>query len=186
MASRHRRRNLDRPMEPFTEAAPNDAPWYLDRIRKHSGFDNPAAADDAIREHLATKIFTNNRYAVFVRTFIARDGRKMMHLSIKHNDRSVIDDWRDLQRIKNIFAGPDVDAVQVFPRESRLVDTSNQYHLWCFMDGAPLPYGYEERNVVDVNDSTFTGIRQRRIAEQPDEIGHHRKAALEFLKKKNN
>ena len=135
MASRHRRRTMQRPMEPFIEVAPNNSEEYL-----------------------------NDRYAVSIRGIIADDGTKMAHLSIKRIDRAVIDDWRDLQTIKNMIVGPERDAVQIFPRESHLVDTSNQYHLWVFIDdGYVLPFGFKERYISDTNETTFQGTRQRRF-----------------------
>ena len=56
----------------------------------------------------------------------------MIHLSIRNADRSARHDWRDFQRIKNQLAGPEWEAVEIYPAESRLVDAANQYHLWCF------------------------------------------------------
>lgn len=70
-------------------------------------------------------------------------------LSIKRNDKQVIRDWRELQRIKNAIVGDEVEAVEIFPAESRLQDTANQYHLWCFAPGYQLPFGYSERIVAD-------------------------------------
>jgi hypothetical protein len=45
-----------------------------------------------------------------------------------------VHDWRDLQRIKNELVGPECEAVELYPAESRLVDTANQYHLWADAD----------------------------------------------------
>jgi hypothetical protein len=40
--------------------------------------------------------------------------------------------------------------VELFPSESRLVDTCNVTHLWCVADPAfCFPFGYEEREVSD-------------------------------------
>lgn len=63
------------------------------------------------------------------------------HLSIKRNDREPVMDWRDLQAIKTAVCGADVEALQLFPAESRVVDTANQYHLFAFMsdNGEPSP-----------------------------------------------
>jgi hypothetical protein len=61
--------------------------------------------------------------------------------------------WRDLQRIKNDLVGPECEAVQLFPAESRLVDTSNQYHLYVCNDPAHrVGFGYGERLVYEGND----------------------------------
>ena len=163
MASRHRRRTMQRPMEPFIEVAPNNSEEYLNRIRKHA-IVSGERAETYVQAHLEQRMFSNDRYAVSIRGIIADDGTKMAHLSIKRIDRAVIDDWRDLQTIKNMIVGPERDAVQIFPRESHLVDTSNQYHLWVFIDdGYVLPFGFKERYISDTNETTFQGTRQRRF-----------------------
>jgi len=71
-------------------------------------------------------------------------------LSIKRNDREPCNDWRDFQAIKNQLVGPECEAVQLYPAESRLVDSSNQYWLWCVSDPAyRFPFGFTERLVND-------------------------------------
>lgn len=56
------------------------------------------------------------------------------HLSIKRVDRQPLHDWRALQAIKNAIAGPECEAIELYPAESRVVDTANQYHLFVFVD----------------------------------------------------
>ncbi len=72
----------------------------------------------------------------------------------------MIRDWRVLQRIKNDVAGPEREAIEICPAESRLVDTANQYHLWVLPEGEKMPLGFHERLVTD--DVGKTGARQRR------------------------
>jgi hypothetical protein len=88
----------------------------------------------------AELLYHNNRYHVFYTKLPNRDpeGPDVIHLSIRNNDRSPIRDWRDLQRIKNELVGPEVEMVEIFPRESHLVDTSNQFHLWGFAVDRPV------------------------------------------------
>lgn len=74
----------------------------------------------------------------------------MIHLSIKRLDRDTIHDWRDLQRIKNELIGAEHEAVELYSAESRLVDTTNQYHLWVLSDPkAAFPFGWTSRLVSD-------------------------------------
>ena len=40
-------------------------------------------------------------------------------------------DWREMQRIKNEVCGHEWEAVELFPAETRLIDPSNYYILWC-------------------------------------------------------
>lgn len=61
-------------------------------------------------------------------------GLPIIHLSIKRLDQQPIRDWRDLQEIKNQLVGPECEGIELFPAESRLTDTANQYHLFCIDD----------------------------------------------------
>lgn len=82
---------------------------------------------------LGVKWLRNSRYQVIVRRLPdSYDFGAIFHLSIKRNDKLPIREWRDLQRIKNEVIGPEAEAIEVFPAESRKVDTANQYHLWVF------------------------------------------------------
>lgn len=92
-----------------------------------------------------------------------KDWPNMIWLSIKRVDREAMHDWRELQEIKNMIVGPENEAVEVYPAESRLVDTSNQYHLWVFADTETrFPFGFTSRGVIDheVADKIF-GAKQR-------------------------
>ena len=76
---------------------------------------------------------------------------EMWHLSIKRHDREPFHDWRVMQRIKNAICGPEAEGVELYPAESRLVDTSNQYHLWVVVGGVRFPFGWTERAVIDAD-----------------------------------
>lgn len=49
--------------------------------------------------------------------------------------------WRELQRIKDEIFGKDRMAVQVYPRQSDLVDAADMYHLWVFPVGYRFDFG---------------------------------------------
>lgn len=66
---------------------------------------------------------------------------EVWHLSIKRHDREPIGDWRVLQRIKSEIVGQETEALELYPAESRVVDTANQYHLYAF-PGAMIPVGF--------------------------------------------
>jgi hypothetical protein len=83
-------------------------------------------------------------------------------LSIKRNDRHVIHDWRELQRIKNELCDPEREAIEIYPRESRLVDTSNQFHLFVFPEGFTIPFGYAERMIIDETPDLTSAMRNAR------------------------
>lgn len=65
-------------------------------------------------------IVVNSRYQVTVYLRAAEPFGNIVHLSIKTHDRSARHDWRDLQRIKNEIVGPEYDAVEVYPAESKM------------------------------------------------------------------
>lgn len=109
----------------------------------------------------------NSRYTVLVRYTKDRFGDDLVHLSIKRNDKNPMHDWRDMQRIKNEILGEDEEAVEIYPAESRLVDTANQYHLWCFM-GQRLPFGYEAERIV--MEEVSVGGKQRPFEQKPDDL----------------
>ena len=96
---------------------------------------------------------------------------KIWHLSIKRRDKEALHDWRDLQAIKNQLCGPEVEAMEIYPAESRKVDTANQYHLWAFMRDARrkraprLPIGWSTRFVTDA--SLITGKQRVTEASEP-------------------
>jgi hypothetical protein len=73
----------------------------------------------------------------------------VVQLSIRRLDRGPARDWRDFQRIKNQLVGPEVEAIELYPAESRLMDAANQFHLWCVMDPSfRFPFGYHVGRTV--------------------------------------
>jgi hypothetical protein len=80
------------------------------------------------------RVYGNDLYSVFVRDF---EGG-VSHISFHRRNRAPVHDWRHFQAIKNEVAGPERLAIEVYPPESLLVDSSNEYHLWV------LPIGAEE------------------------------------------
>ncbi len=46
------------------------------------------------------------------------------------SDSAPIYSWSDMQRIKNEIFGEEVEALQMFPKESELVDVANLYWMW--------------------------------------------------------
>lgn len=88
----------------------------------------------------------------------------MWWLSIKRVDRQPIRDWRELQKIKNMIIGAEHDAVELFPAESRKVDTSNQYHLFVLKDSAiKFPFGYNKRLIFTPKEAERKGAKQRKL-----------------------
>lgn len=107
------------------------------------------------------KLYVNHLYQVQV---FEREGELVL-INVRRRDGAPIHDWRDLQRIKNEILGPECEAVELYPAESRLVDTSNKFHLWGSRDPSfRFPFGYKTRDVQDTTGGKVpTGLRQRRL-----------------------
>lgn len=105
-----------------------------------------------LRELIGTEeIYCNNIYQVYVYRGIKAAGwPELIWLSIKRRDKETIHDWRHLQRIKNEIVSKEHEAIELYPAESRLVDTANQYHLWVIAEkGIRFPFGFDVRTVTD-------------------------------------
>ena len=72
-----------------------------------------------------------------------------------------MNNWQDMQTIKNRLVGTECDAFQIFPAESRMLNTANQYHLIVLPEGYLLPFGWHEgRSVVTENSENNAGSTQ--------------------------
>lgn len=114
------------------------------------------------------RIFRNGIYTVHVRYMDERGMNGAVHLSIRHNERKAIRDWRHFQRIKNEFVGTERTAVEVYPPESQLQDEANQYHLWVLPIGVTMPFGFKERFVRNPEEAKEWGGKQREFEDVPD------------------
>jgi hypothetical protein len=103
----------------------------------------------------------NDKYQVAVR----KKDNSLIHLSIKRLDRECVHDWRELQQIKSELVGPENEAVELYPAESRVVDTANQFHLWVASDpGYRFPFGFNAGRVV--TDSPLAKSKNRTLNER--------------------
>lgn len=140
-----RAESILRPLVPWTKFFPATLPT------------DPLVVADGFKE-----CYKNSRYQVIVSRQDTENGT-LVHMSIKRIDKSPIHDWRDLQRIKNELLGPEQEAMELYPAESRLVDAANQYHLYSFLD-KHAPFGYEGRVV---SEGSSRGAVQRPFEERP-------------------
>lgn len=97
------------------------------------------------------EVWKNDTYTVFVSRNIKFPGVPcgMTWLSIKRNDKEPCNDWRHFQWIKNQLCGPECEGVQLYPAERRMLDGSNQYHIWILENPkTEFPFGFNEgRNI---------------------------------------
>lgn len=77
-------------------------------------------------------------------------------IGITAKDESALHDWRHFQQVKNDLVGREWEAVELYPAESRLVDPSNRFYLWCAPKGC-FQFGFHHRSVDDGNG--FVGQR---------------------------
>jgi len=100
---------------------------------------------------LSWDIYCNDTYQVVVE----RNG-SLIHLCIRRHDGQPCTDWSDRQQIKNEIIGPEYEAVELFPAESRLIDTTNEYHLWVNPNpGFRFPFGFTHNRCVIENQAVF-------------------------------
>ncbi len=74
------------------------------------------------------KVWANNLYQINV---VYHPGNRA-HIMIRRLDRQPIHNWGHFQEIKNQILGRECEAVEVYPKESGLIDAKNHYHLWGF------------------------------------------------------
>jgi hypothetical protein len=108
-------------------------------------------------------VFLNDTYQVNVRVMEKTyHGMPVVWLSIKRIDKEACHDWRDFQEIKNQLVGPECEAVELYPAESRVVDTANQYHLWVVADPKfRWPLGFRHGAVNYADDARHSKQRRR-------------------------
>jgi hypothetical protein len=117
-----------------------------------------AEARRRIIAYFATvELWANDLYQVEVE----RRPDEMVRMNIRRRDGYVGRDWRHLQQIKNEIVGPECEAIELYPAESRLVDTSNKYTLWAVPDPTfRFPFGWTARDVREPEVHDVPGMRQ--------------------------
>ena len=127
----------------------------------------PFKLDEELSARMRTPCYVNNHYSV--QTMELPNG--ITYLSIKRLKKEARHDWRELWRIKNELTSENREAIELYPAASRVVDTSNQYHLWVMPDGWWVPLGWTKAEVTD--DATdrykWGKARQRRLPEWMDQ-----------------
>lgn len=127
---------LQQPDEVFQRFFPGRRPTLAEKV---------LYAEQMVQRLSSMQEFENNFYHVEL-NYCA----PFVQLTISRHDGGNCKVWRHLQTIKNELVGPEHEAVELFPAESRLVDTANQYHLWVHVDADfRFPFGYSSRLVFD-------------------------------------
>lgn len=120
-------------------------------------------AEEMAARNRNEKVFRSRDWQVHALPVKGQDGwPDMIHLNARRADREANHDWRTLQFIKNIIVGPEHEAVELYPAESRLTDTANNYHLWVLANPkARFPFGFSGRAVWTPEEAAKLGAKQR-------------------------
>lgn len=147
------------------------AEWQADKAAfcKLWGFPAEATSEEIvrpIRDVANDEIWLNDSYQVNVRKVEPTPGSglpPMVHLSIKRLDKGPARDWRDFQQIKNELVGPECEGCELYPADSRVVDSANQFHLWVFKTPeVRFPFGFPHGVKTD---ALFANSRQRSFSQ---------------------
>lgn len=112
------------------------------------------------KQQRGQQMWINELYVVHKRP--VADG--WIELSIRRQDRGHVVDWRHKQAIKNQLCGEECEGLELFPAESRLYDSANQF--WIYVRAEPgelIPVGFNEGR--HVSDEDIGGSKQRPFEE---------------------
>jgi len=134
---------------------------------------------EQVMEHPCLKknvdeVWLNNQYEVHLEFMDKEKGKDgLVWLQLKDIvTKEARHDWREMQRIKNEIMGDEREAVELFPAESRLVDTSNQFHLFVMPVGEQMGFGYGYREIAKGHNDFVRGkggSRQRPFEIDPSD-----------------
>ena len=124
-------------------------------------------ADDAYRNVSKQETYSNDLYLVQINRDANHGFGKeslpegMFELTVRRQDRGDFKDWRHMQQIKNQIVGDENEMVELYPAESRLRDSANQYWFYGFNnDQVRFPFGMFGRVV---NDDGGMNSKQRKL-----------------------
>lgn len=117
------------------------------------------------------RLFGNGWWTVHVKLLDPEGWDGWLWLSIHDRPRSTRHDWREFQRIKSELVGPEREAFELYPAEARLVDTSNEYHLFVAPLGVRIPFGFTSTRTVTDNRTEFTPEQQAQLDAAREGLG---------------
>lgn len=118
---------------------------------------------DGLPEYITgVEVWSNDDYEATVE----HNQNGWSYITLKRYDRKAVRDWRHLQSIKNEVVGPEREAFELFPAESRLQDEANQYHLWVLPAGDLVGVGTQRRYVAMPSDTNAARIAGKGKARQ--------------------
>jgi len=146
---------------PLVEVPPDDfkpaAPELVAGTMEHYDMTEAVARAFLQDYHERCRYFVNDLYQIQAEEYAPG----CLHLNIRRRDGGMFKDWRHFQQIKNEIAGPEREAVELYPAESRKVDTTNKWHLWVQPEGVRIDVGWNGRDVSYDSTDHVPGLRQR-------------------------
>ena len=97
------------------------------------------------REWIESGMIWESENHIVIKRDVDLRGRPACWLSIKRKDNGRVG-WTEKQQIKNAMVSDESEGFEVYPSESRKIDTSNQYHLWVFKDNTTLGVPFYTQN----------------------------------------
>lgn len=149
------------------EQGNDEGQWWIKMLGMPAADIRAGHIEAEVRRQMdGEEIWRNDIYQVHKKVVAEKDGPmgRIVHLSLRRLDREPITDWRHKQAIKNQLCGDETEGVELYPAESRVVDTANQYHIWVFLD-MRVPVGYSEGARLDASQS-LAYSRQRPFGEK--------------------
>lgn len=135
-------------------------PEVIEETAKHYGISAAEAERKLDAEADKCDYYINHLYQVQVQPY--GPDLSMLHICIRRRDGAVdLRDWRHFQQIKNEIAGPEREGFELYPAESRLVDTSNKFHIFVLPEGVTMNVGWNDRDVQYEERKDVPGLRQR-------------------------
>ena len=100
-------------------------------------------------DRIKTEVYyVNDKY-----TAIMTEQENTIWLSIKNHDRTTDIPWQHKQWIKNDICGEEAEGVELFPAQSRMWNTANQYHIFVMKDKERVPVGFDFGGAVEMKES---------------------------------
>ena len=111
----------------------------------------------------------NDRYTAHVKYQDSRGKDGYLEIGIHNHKRTTIMPWSHVQQIKNEICGAEREAVMIYPAESRLLDTANEYWIYVYPVGeGPMRedgklLGFNQGRQVADNAEGFGKAKQSRL-----------------------
>ena len=135
----------------------------LEETANHYGISIEAAQAILDAEAGKCEYYANDLYQVEVGA--CGPGNSITHICIRRRDgAATLRDWRHFQQIKNELCGPEREGFELYPAESRKVDTSNKWHIFVLPEGVRMEgIGWTTRDVQYEERKDVPGLRQRSL-----------------------